>query len=141
MVSTCVIRFSRPQSHHTTQTREDEYLGSRSVWPQPEECKRSDIFDALKDISSPTLLLHGKCRYACYSPFYSLNLTTSDTNIGADDDICPISQSRIVFHELNSRAIPTALLTYPGEKHGFGPRCRQDVDRRVLSWFLHYLPI
>eukprot|EP00123_Amoebidium_parasiticum_P005060 comp16305_c0_seq2/m.14081 comp16305_c0_seq2/g.14081 ORF comp16305_c0_seq2/g.14081 comp16305_c0_seq2/m.14081 type:complete len:504 (-) comp16305_c0_seq2:810-2321(-) len=98
-------------------TWEDEYCGER-VWPLPEENTTSDNFPHLGKITAPTLFLHG-----------------------TDDDICPFSQSAVAFRALHTREVPTGLIAYPGEKHGFVKKeNRRDRDRRVLAWFLEFLP-
>ena len=59
---------------------------------------------------------------------------------GQDDDICPISQSLVAYRVLRSRGVPTGLVAYPGEKHGFAkPANRRDRDRRMLFWFRRHL--
>ena len=60
---------------------------------------------------------------------------------GEDDDICPLSQSLVAFRSLHTRGVPTGLITYPGEGHGFNqPVHRRDRCRRVLAWFLQFMP-
>eukprot|EP01006_Ploeotia_vitrea_P022280 TRINITY_DN54682_c0_g1_i2.p1 TRINITY_DN54682_c0_g1~~TRINITY_DN54682_c0_g1_i2.p1 ORF type:complete len:670 (+),score=73.10 TRINITY_DN54682_c0_g1_i2:27-2012(+) len=98
-------------------TWENEYLGPHTTWPLPEESQVSDCFNHLGNIKSPMLLMHG-----------------------AQDDICTPSQSFITYRCLHDRGVPTGLIMYPGEGHGFKkPEHRQDRDRRSLAWFLRYL--
>jgi dienelactone hydrolase len=101
-------------------TYEDEYLGCRESWPvhSVPSAQAGDVFDHLHRIDAPCLFLHG-----------------------LDDDVCPPSQSRVAFNMLRSRGVPTGLIEYPGEGHGFDkPRNQQDRDRRLLLWFLIHLP-
>jgi len=60
---------------------------------------------------------------------------------GEDDDICPLSQSLIAYRVLKTRDIPTGLVIYPDEGHGFDdPKHKRDSCRRLLAWFLHFMP-
>ena len=52
------------------------------------------MIDALGAIDAPLLLLHGE-----------------------RDGVCPPSHSRVVFHALHSRGVPTELVLYPEEGH------------------------
>ena len=102
-------------------TYEDEYIGGREVWPLAAHstAQAGDVFDSLHCIDVPTLFLHG-----------------------LEDNICPPSQSRVAFNMLRSRGVPTGLVEYPGEGHGFDcPDNQRDRDRRLLLWFLHHLPV
>ena len=35
------------------------------------------------------------------------------------DDICPLSQSLVAYRVLKESSVPTGLIVYPKEKHGF----------------------
>lgn len=88
------------------------------IWPLPREMEASDTFNGLHRICKPLLLMHGE-----------------------KDDICPLSQSQVVFHMLEKRKVPTGLIVYPGEGHGFDePQHQQDRDRRMLAWWQEHLP-
>ncbi|CAK0843000.1 unnamed protein product [Prorocentrum cordatum] len=90
---------------------------SSDIWPLPKEMEASDNFNGLHRISSPLLLMHGE-----------------------KDDICPLSQSQVAFHMLEKLGVPTGLVVYPGEGHGFDqPEHQQDRDRRMLAWFTEHL--
>jgi hypothetical protein len=67
-------------------TWEEEYLGQLK-WPLSEHDQRSDVFNQIHLIDKPLLLIHG-----------------------ADDDICPPSQSRVVFNSLYRRGVPTGMV-------------------------------
>jgi len=87
------------------------------VWPLPKEMQASDCFNGLHRINKPLLLMHGE-----------------------KDDICPLSQSQVAFHMLEKSGVPTGLIVYPGEGHGFDqPEHQQDRDRRMLLWFAEHL--
>lgn len=114
-------------------TWEDEYMtpsadevekatgvaaGTSNIWPLPASMQMSDCFNDLHRIAAPMLLMHGE-----------------------KDDICPLSQSRVAFHMLEKRSVPTGLIVYPGEGHGFDePHHQQDRDRRILLWWREHLP-
>ena len=99
-------------------TWEDEYLGHKTRWPLSEEDQRSDVYNHLASITAPLLLMHGE-----------------------DDDICPLSQSLVAYRVLEQSGVPTGLVVYPKEKHGFDkPEHRQDRDRRMLCWLAQYMP-
>ena len=69
-------------------------------------------------LMTPTLLLHGEA-----------------------DDVCLPSQSKVAYHALRAAGVPTGLVLYPAEPHGFKrPANRADRDRRMLGWFLAYMP-
>eukprot|EP00929_Paragymnodinium_shiwhaense_P047792 TRINITY_DN24248_c0_g1_i1.p1 TRINITY_DN24248_c0_g1~~TRINITY_DN24248_c0_g1_i1.p1 ORF type:complete len:788 (-),score=183.28 TRINITY_DN24248_c0_g1_i1:251-2614(-) len=88
------------------------------IWPLPKALEASDCFNKLHQIDRPLLLMHGE-----------------------KDDICPLSQSQVVFHMLEKARVPTGLIVYPGEGHGFDlPEHQQDRDRRMLAWLREHLP-
>jgi dipeptidyl aminopeptidase/acylaminoacyl peptidase len=98
-------------------TYEDEYFAPIK-WSSKKTTTSSDIFPHLGAIQSPLLLLHGD-----------------------RDPICTLSQSMVTYRALEARGIPTGVVVYPGEGHGFRkPENRRDCARRVLGWFLEYLP-
>lgn len=79
--------------------------------------ENSDSFNGLHRISAPLLLMHGE-----------------------KDDICPLSQSQVAFHMLEKKGVPTGLIVYPGEGHGFDdPAHQRDRDRRMLAWWLEHI--
>ena len=99
-------------------TYEDEYIAP-VTWPMENDFVGSDIFSHLHEIDSPTLLLHGD-----------------------KDPICTLSQSQIVYRALEHRGVPTGLVVYPGEGHGFKkPRNREDCAQRTLAWFREHLGV
>lgn len=55
--------------------------------------------------------------------------------------MCPRSQSIVAYHTLQSRAIKTGLLIYPGEGHGWSqPSNKADSNRRILAWVHEFMP-
>jgi len=98
-------------------TWEDEYFGNVRNWDNITS-ETSDCWSMIAKIDKPLLFLHG-----------------------ADDDICCPDQAAAAYRILVQNEVPTGLVTYDGEKHGFKkPLNRQDVDRRTLNWFLDYIP-
>jgi dipeptidyl aminopeptidase/acylaminoacyl peptidase len=71
----------------------------------------------IRNARTPTLILHG-----------------------ADDNIVPASQSYELFRALKDQGVPTELVIYPREPHGFRERAHNlDRLRRYLDWFARYL--
>jgi dipeptidyl aminopeptidase/acylaminoacyl peptidase len=55
--------------------------------------------------------------------------------VGERDAECPVAQSREFWHALKTLGVPTQLVVYPGEGHGFAsPKHRRDVMRRTVGW-------
>ena len=98
-------------------TYETEYVGPLK-WPIPKSAQRSDVFPHLGSIDAPLLLLHGD-----------------------SDPICTPSQSTITYRALEARGVPTGVVIYPGEGHGFRKKPNiRDSARRTLAWFMEHLP-
>ena len=99
-------------------TYENEYVAPLS-WPITDVARKSDVFPHLGEITSPLLLMHGDA-----------------------DPICPVSESLVTCRALEAQGVPVGLVVYPGEGHGFRRRRNQrDCARRMLAWFLNYLPV
>ena len=91
---------------------------SHTTWPMTSQTTAMDTFGDLHRITSPTLLLHG-----------------------SEDPICSLSQSKVAVNVLLEKQVPTGLVVYPSEGHGFDiPENQRDRNRRILDWFLNYLP-
>ena len=61
--------------------------------------------------------------------------------VGDRDGECPAPQSFEFWHALRDRHVPTQLVVYPNEGHGFRDAAhRRDVMVRAAEWFAHYLP-
>lgn len=72
--------------------------------------------------------------------FIQHDKTPSLVVVGQDDGECPAPQSFEFWHALKAMGVPTKLVVYPGEGHGFHkPSDRRDVLRRALNWFHKYL--
>ena len=98
-------------------TYETEYVAPLS-WPPTDESRGADVFPHLGEIDAPLLLMHGD-----------------------RDAICPMSHSVVTYRALERRGVQTALVIYPGMGHGLRiPRFQHDSARRLLAWFLEYLP-
>jgi dipeptidyl aminopeptidase/acylaminoacyl peptidase len=61
--------------------------------------------------------------------------------VGDRDGECPAPQSFEFWHALRDQHVPTQLVVYPNEGHGFvDPSHRRDVMDRAVEWFTRYLP-
>jgi dipeptidyl aminopeptidase/acylaminoacyl peptidase len=92
------------------------YFGA-SVYDDPAIYARSSAIDFIRQAATPTLLL-----------------------VGDRDGECPAPQSFEFWHALHSRGVPTQLVVYPNEGHGFvDPQHRIDAMERAIEWFDRYL--
>ena len=58
-----------------------------------------------------------------------------------DGESAPAPQSFEFWHALRDEGVPTRLVVYPNEGHGFvNPEHRTDVLVRALDWFAKYMP-
>jgi dipeptidyl aminopeptidase/acylaminoacyl peptidase len=88
-----------------------------SVYDDPAVYARSSAINFIKKDKTPTLVL-----------------------VGQYDGETPAPQSFEFWHALKTMGVPTRLVVYPGEGHGFrNPKHRRDVLVRMLDWFHHYL--
>jgi dipeptidyl aminopeptidase/acylaminoacyl peptidase len=61
--------------------------------------------------------------------------------VGDRDGECPAPQSFEFWHALKAQHVPTQLVVYPNEGHGFvDPEHQRDVIARALGWFEKYMP-
>jgi dipeptidyl aminopeptidase/acylaminoacyl peptidase len=61
--------------------------------------------------------------------------------VGDRDGECPAPQSFEFWHALKAQHVPTQLVVYPNEGHGFvNPEHQRDVIARALAWFEKYMP-
>jgi dipeptidyl aminopeptidase/acylaminoacyl peptidase len=61
--------------------------------------------------------------------------------VGDRDGECPAPQSFEFWHALKAQHVPTQLVVYPNEGHGFvDPEHQRDVIARALGWFQKYMP-
>jgi dipeptidyl aminopeptidase/acylaminoacyl peptidase len=93
------------------------YFGA-SVYDDPAVYSKSSAIDFIKQARTPTLSL-----------------------VGDRDGECPAPQSFEFWHALRALGVPTQLIVYPNEGHGFvNPAHRRDVLERTLEWFARYMP-
>jgi len=93
------------------------YFGA-SVYDDPAVYAKSSAINFIKSASTPTLVV-----------------------VGDRDGECPAPQSYEFWHALRDRHVPTQLVVYPNEGHGFvDPAHRRDVMERAVEWFARYMP-
>ena len=93
------------------------YFGA-SVYDDPAVYAKSSAINFIKQAHTPTLLV-----------------------VGDRDGECPAPQSFEFWHALRDEHVPTQLVVYPNEGHGFvDPVHRTDVMERTLEWFSRYMP-
>lgn len=89
-----------------------------SVYNDPAVYARSSAINFIKQDKTPTLMV-----------------------VGEFDAECPAPQSFEMWHGLKAMGVPTQLVVYPNEGHGFvNPAHKRDVLVRALGWFAKYLP-
>jgi len=93
------------------------YFGA-SVYDDPAVYARSSAINYIKQAATPTLVV-----------------------VGDRDGECPAPQSYEFWHALKERHVPTQLVVYPNEGHGFvDPAHRRDVMERAVEWFERFMP-
>lgn len=93
------------------------YFGA-SVYDDPAVYARESAITFIKNVKTPTLVV-----------------------VGDRDGECPAPQSYEFWHALRDEHVPTQLVIYPNEGHGFvNPEHRRDVMDRAVEWFAKYLP-
>jgi dipeptidyl aminopeptidase/acylaminoacyl peptidase len=92
------------------------YFGA-SVYDDPGVYAMSAPINFIKNVTTPTLIV-----------------------VGQYDGECPAPQSLEFWHALETLHVPTTLVIYPNEGHGFvNPAHNRDVIQRTVDWFNHYL--
>jgi dipeptidyl aminopeptidase/acylaminoacyl peptidase len=92
------------------------YFGA-TVYDDPAVYARSSAISFIKQVKTPTLVV-----------------------VGDRDGECPAPQSFEFWHALRDEHVPTELVVYPNEGHGFvDPAHRRDVMVRAVDWFQKYL--
>jgi dipeptidyl aminopeptidase/acylaminoacyl peptidase len=87
------------------------------VYDDPAVYAKSSPITFIKQVKTPTLVI-----------------------VGERDGECPAPQSFVFWHALKTLGVPTQLVVYPGEGHGFHlPKDDLDRLRRTLAWFDRYL--
>lgn len=93
------------------------YFGA-SVYDDPAVYAKSSAITFIKQAHTPTLVV-----------------------VGDRDGECPAPQSFEFWHALRDEHVPTELVVYPNEGHGFvNPEHQRDVMVRTVEWFAKYLP-
>lgn len=93
------------------------YFGA-SVYDDPAVYAKSSAINYIKNVKTPTLVV-----------------------VGDRDGECPAPQSFEFWHALRDEHVPTRLVVYPNEGHGFvNPEHRLDVLERAVAWFAEYMP-
>ena len=93
------------------------YFGG-SVYEDPGVYAKSSAITFIKQAKTPTHVL-----------------------VGDRDGECPAPQSFEFWHALRDLHVPTELVVYPNEGHGFvDPTHRRDVMDRAVEWFARYMP-
>ncbi len=89
-----------------------------SVYDDPAVYAKSSAINFIRNVRTPTLVV-----------------------VGDRDGECPAPQSFEFWHALRDLGVPTELVVYPNEGHGFvNPEHRRDVLERALGWFEQYMP-
>jgi dipeptidyl aminopeptidase/acylaminoacyl peptidase len=93
------------------------YFGA-SVYDDPAIYAKSSAINFIKQAHTPTLVV-----------------------VGDRDGECPAPQSYEFWHALRDLRVPTQLVVYPNEGHGFqNPAHRRDVMERAVEWFERSMP-
>jgi dipeptidyl aminopeptidase/acylaminoacyl peptidase len=93
------------------------YFGA-SVYDDPAVYAKASAINYIKNVTTPTLSL-----------------------VGDRDGECPAPQSYEFWHALRDQHVPTELVVYANEGHGFvNPEHRRDVLDRAVNWFAKYMP-
>lgn len=93
------------------------YFGA-SVYDDPAVYAKSSAINFIRRAHTPTLVV-----------------------VGDRDGECPAPQSYEFWHALRALHVPTRLVVYPNEGHGFvDPAHRLDVMERAAAWFARYMP-
>ena len=89
-----------------------------SVYDDPAAYAKSSAINFIRKVKTPTLVV-----------------------VGDRDGECPAPQSFEFWHALRDEHVPTELVVYPNEGHGFvDPDHRRDVLERALAWFQQHMP-
>jgi dipeptidyl aminopeptidase/acylaminoacyl peptidase len=89
-----------------------------SVYDDPAVYAKSSAINYIKNVTTPTLVV-----------------------VGDRDGECPAPQSFEFWHALRAEHVPTQLVVYPNEGHGFrDPVHIRDLEAREVAWFAKYMP-
>jgi dipeptidyl aminopeptidase/acylaminoacyl peptidase len=88
-----------------------------SVYQDPQAYAKSSAINFIRNDKTPSLIV-----------------------VGEYDGECPAPQSFEYWHALHAMGVPTKLVVYAGEGHGFEkPKDERDVLERALRWLQTYL--
>ena len=89
----------------------------KEFWDDPAVYARHSAMFSIKNAMTPTLVIHGM-----------------------SDERVPPEQGLQMHRALQRRGIPTQMVQYPRQPHGFvEPKFIQNVGDRVIGWFDEYL--
>jgi dipeptidyl aminopeptidase/acylaminoacyl peptidase len=89
-----------------------------SVYDDPAVYAKSSAIEYIKNAKTPMLII-----------------------VGDRDGECPAPQSFEMWHALKAEGVPTQLVIYPNEGHGFrDPAHIKDRAERTAAWFAKYMP-
>jgi dipeptidyl aminopeptidase/acylaminoacyl peptidase len=89
-----------------------------TVYDDPAVYAKSSAINFIKKVTTPTLVI-----------------------VGDRDGECPAPQSFEFWHALRAEHVPTQLVVYPNEGHGFvDPAHIRDREAREVAWFAKYMP-
>jgi dipeptidyl aminopeptidase/acylaminoacyl peptidase len=89
-----------------------------TVYDDPAVYAKSSAINFIKNVTTPTLVI-----------------------VGDRDGECPAPQSFEFWHALRAEHVPTQLVVYPNEGHGFrDPVHIRDREAREVAWFVKYMP-
>lgn len=93
-----------------------DYFGGEA-WEKPEVYMRRSPLFQVAAVSTPVLLQHG-----------------------ADDTVCPLSQSQEFYDALVKRGVTARMVVYPSSGHGIRePKFIRHIMEENLEWFERYL--
>ena len=93
-----------------------DYFGGEP-WQQFESFRKHSPISFVKNVSTPTLVLHGEA-----------------------DERVPPGQGYEYYHALKSRGVTSKMVVYPRQPHGFQePKFILDVMQRHLDWMEKYV--
>jgi dipeptidyl aminopeptidase/acylaminoacyl peptidase len=89
-----------------------------TVWEQPDQVWERSPIRYVGKVTTPTLLVGGDA-----------------------DKRVPITQAQEFHWSLKCAGVPTELVIYPRQRHGFHERMHQlDLAQRVIDWFARFIP-
>jgi len=88
------------------------------VYDDPQVYAKSSAINFIRQVKTPVLVV-----------------------VGDRDGECPAPQSYEFWHALRDQRVPSQLVVYPNEGHGFrDPEHSRDVLERAAAWFAEHMP-